>query len=614
MPLPVGGGKAVNPGGSMPLPVGGGLPHAGGSFSLAAAGAPALGRSVRMPVGGGSKPATGLSIQVTGVASPVAGRGSPMPAVQAPSPMAYAGGSAHTSIGAEAAQAQHRVLSQRPTAGGSAQLPASVPSTPQPAKAQSISAPSRPLVQVDAVEGRRSASLEPSGGKAAERERTQSPQVRQLQPPWMAQLQEVRKTLDDHQQPTFNVVQRGAVLQDSTAGDERRSAQKLEQRFEHLQQVQRVQQADLVALERKVQEVNAREASQQAEQRLFLRTLRDEIITLAAQVQSLRDNPQQNSRSEMEAIESEFDQPPLEQREELRANIDSEFLQLRLDFDNRITQQETQLKCWQGEVLQRLAKCVEDQFAQHSKLITAVLSEIKGLKLLQGEKDSQTDNGMEARLAEIGDSLQVCGQDSLTSSWQKIQVEMEEAAVKEAEDGMEAIKKSNALLMKTQADLSSLRDLLHKSTSEQDQTSQERYLGMIRCLEAEEADLKEVHSLLRQQQALQDQLSPRQQDIALALAKEEATAAEQQAKEQVLKAPMSPAAVQAAREAALLAMQRSSQVLQQNRLNDSGQVVQHTATRLDLHTGNANANFNGGYPAELSPGLSPQQSWKMAGT
>lgn len=299
------------------------------------------------------------------------------------------------------------------------------------------------------------------------------------------------------------------VLQNE--GSTNRSAVSAGDDSQLLQQVQLLQQAlftqhtTSVNLETQINEILDKNARQQAEQAAFLSTLRDEIIVLQQQLMSLREteSPQEAvSRAltlNVEALQAEHRAAQQFTVAQLN-NLDVEMQKFRVDVDEKIAQQDLQIKSWHSEVLQRFATCIEESFSQHASLITAVVSEVKSIKTSAGDNEGQLITTMTSRLAGSQNNSPQEQQQINADSVQQVEAEEEQT------ENSEALKKSKALLKKTQADLDSLRELLGKSITQGDHMLHQRCLERIKCLEVEEADLTEVCTLLRKQQLLDRQM------------------------------------------------------------------------------------------------------------
>jgi len=251
-----------------------------------------------------------------------------------------------------------------------------------------------------------------------------------------------------------------------------------------------------------------------------------------------------------------------------KGNVDAEFKQLRHEVEGKFSQQELQVNALQIEVIntrdaaaqknnsglvdevQQMFGRIEELRSHHGRLITTVESELKSFRHELQEMEMKSTSAAESKFAEFRGILQEQRKEA-AGTWSKFQSELERLQKRQNEEFSDVVTRSNDLLMQTQSDMNSLRDLFDKRPAQQDSSLQQESLATIRSLQAEiehlrrrhedfeadlgkqdssQAELREVRGALQQQQALQDQAALAQQ-IAKQAQRLEVEAVQQQLKE-----------------------------------------------------------------------------------
>lgn len=256
-----------------------------------------------------------------------------------------------------------------------------------------------------------------------------------------------------------------------------------------------------------------------------------------------------------------------------KSKFESEMKSFKLESSKKIDEQVTQVKDTYAEVqkiqelvakgdsrsaaaeeVQKLSRTIEEVRTNHGALKTVLESEVKSLKQTLGEKDLHVAATTEGKLAEFQSAVLEHQKETL-ETLSNFQTQIERVQRKQDEDYVEATCKNDDLLAKTRSDMDALRDLLGKAAPH-DNAFAEESLAMIKTLQGEvdhlrqrqeeagaegsqsaptslqtQAELRELRSLLQQQQALADQAALAQQ-IAKQAQRLEVETVQQQVKEQ----------------------------------------------------------------------------------
>jgi len=175
--------------------------------------------------------------------------------------------------------------------------------------------------------------------------------------------------------------------------------------------------------------------------------------------------------------------------------------ELRVELNQKISRQEARVDSWAAEIMkqqkadaeradnsslakdvERLAQCVTDLRTHHDTLIMEVESEVTSLRVLL--RELRVADASDSRFAELHNALKDQWQESRTTL-QTLHADIERVKRQQDEVGVEALNKSNMVLMHAQRDMNSLRELLDQGLAQKGSKFEEEAIETLRDLRAE---------------------------------------------------------------------------------------------------------------------------------